>query len=189
MGAVTEPDRQTDQHVAQHTHEKRPHDRQIDLCRTDGEGLLANGTICQQVMAGQKHQQGRGHRADQVADKDDRPRTQQRGQADTPARCGHHHQIVAGKQLRAAQHDKNEAQGKNQTAQNTRQTEGNDLIQARPHRRCRHGAQTDEGTGQDRKGKQAHGIHVRLGDANLFCLAGNGGRKQRIDRRRRRGLR
>jgi len=95
-----DPDGQADEQVAQHALHERFPERLTRLGRRDHYVLRADQPAVQRRVVREKDDQRQSGRAHRIADVDDRPVARELAGGDPPARPGHHHQVVAGEELR-----------------------------------------------------------------------------------------
>jgi hypothetical protein len=88
--------------------EDRP-ERQGGLSGGDRQRGRSNRLVVERPPARQHHHRDDRQRADEVANVDDQPRAEQPYRRDLPARDRHHHQVVAGEQFGACDHDEDQA--------------------------------------------------------------------------------
>lgn len=117
------------------------------------------------VVPGKEGERRGSDRADDVAEIDERPGTQQRPDRDAAARVSHHHERIAGEKLGAADDHKNHPQRKDQSGQQSRKTPGQ-----------------VPGAGQHAQDQDGQGIATGLRHPRNLTGYRHGGRQQRIDR-------
>ena len=83
-----------------------------------------------EILAGQEHQQRGSDRADEIADIDDCPCAQHVAQRQLAGGPGHHHQIIAGEQFGAAEHDQDQPETEHDAGQEPAHAERNDAVGA-----------------------------------------------------------
>ena len=177
--AEAHPYGEADEHVAEHGKEEQLHRRQRGLRLGDGERRLAECTVGEAVVAGEEDQRRGADRARDIAEIDDEPGAQQRGQSDAPAGPGHDHQCVAGEELGAADDHEDEAEREHEAGEEPRDPPGQ-RAGACQHHGHENGAQGDERAGEHAQGEQGPRIARRLARPRILAFAGHIGRQQRF---------
>ena len=127
-----------------------------------------------------------GDGAYEVSDIGDEPVAQQRHRAHLAVGPAHDDQGIAGEKLGAADQYQHETETEGNSTQQTGRAEAEAAI-GHDHR-IEHGAEGNEGAGQNGKRRQRDKFHIGLGDAYLLDAPGDFRRRHRRRRRRGRGV-
>ena len=166
-----EPHREAHQQVAQHALEERLAERQPRLRGGDLHVSGADRAAVHRAVVGQVDHHRESHGADRIGRVHDGPVAQQLRGADLAIGPGHHHQVVAGKQLRAGHRDQDQPEREHQSAEHPRRREAQRRV-ARDQREVER-AQADECAGEDAEHRGLQERQPRLGDADELHLLGD----------------
>jgi hypothetical protein len=148
-------------------------DRQRALGSGDIERARSDGAVAEHVFSGQEDNSGGRQSADEIAEPDNSPDPREFAKPQPPRRPGHHHEAIAGEQLRPADDDQDEPQRKGCATQQSRGAIGK--VSFRPgHRHGREqAAQGDEGAAKDSQDEESGDIVMRLPDSEIFRRMGD----------------
>jgi hypothetical protein len=177
--AVGEPDREAHQCVAEHAENDGLDEAGLELGVGDRERGDAEGAVAPAMGARQGHRKRGGGRADEVAREDDEPVPQQGRGADPASGPRHHDEVVAGEELRPADHDEDEPEAEDHAREDPDRSPGS---RARAGQRGggEHAAERDERPGEDREREQVWQLEAGLADPDLLRALRHLGREQGV---------
>ena len=159
----TQPDRQADQDVAENAAQEGLIDRQRHFGQGDRPGGFRHRAV---DNAGPVDDERHHDRAGEIANIDQQPVDHQLAGGDLTVGPGHGDQGITGEELRAADHDQDEAEREREPAKQARRAIAQ--IGTGYHDRVVDRAEGDEGAGQEGQHEHFMRRQVDLGDTDLL---------------------
>ena len=140
-----QPHREADQDVAENAAEESLAEAERDLGLADPDRGLHDRAVAERERTGPEHHQRAAQRADEVGEVDQAPVARELQARDLALGPGHDDQVVAGEQLRPADHHQDQAEGEREAAKQARRPETE--LAAGHHQSEEHRTERDERAG------------------------------------------